>query len=157
MKIDKAIIEEVLAHHIESQEERRQILVDIEQRAAADVPAREITPQTEKRNVTILLCSSEDVPLATELAERAVALTFRIESEDDHTRLIDSLMSGARLYNEGKRPMTRVSSLAEACEVMSPKKHLEKFPEKIYTKEPALILVSENLQVANVVAQDGGT
>ena len=147
MKIEKDIIENVLTERLHDEEAIREIMTALEQRAQEERPPRDPTETQEKRNVTVLLCSEDDVPLAAELSDRITAVTFQIVDQQNHNELIDSVLRGARSYNENKRPASRLRNFAEACEKLSPKRHLESFPKRIYTKEPALVIASTNAPV----------
>ena len=162
MKINQETVEDVIRNTVTDPAVVETLLRQITERAEqelAEARANAPEPDTgDKRNVVILLCSEEDVQPLREFAERTTALAVQIDAERNHLEVVDAILAGGIAYNDTKRRANlKVQSLAEACEVVSPKKHLGGFPKKIYTKEPALILVSTNLPIAATPAepQDG--
>jgi hypothetical protein len=160
MKIDKDAVEEVIRNTVTDPAVVDQIIQQLNERARQEQEEQRANAEQnqagEKRNVVILLSAQEDIEQLRELAERTTALAVQIDAERNHMEVVDAILRGGAAYNDTKRRASqRVVNLAEACEVVSPKKHLEGFPRKIYTKEPALIVVSTNLPVTAIAAVEG--
>ena len=164
MKINEETVEDVIRNTVTDPTVVETILRQIRERAAQDLAdARANAPEPDngdKRNVVVLLCAEADVEPLRAVAERTTAIAVQIDAERNHLEIVDALLTGGATYNDTKRRANlKVQNLAEACEVVSPKKHLGGFPKKIYTKEPALIIVSTNLPVPAETpdpdAQDG--
>jgi len=152
MKINQETVEDVIRNTITDPAVAATIIQQITERAEQELAeARANAPEpdtSDKRNVVILLCAEGDVAPLREFAERTTAIAVQIAAEDNHLEVVSSILTGGAAYNDTKRRANlRVQSFAEACEVVSPKKHLNGFPKKIYTKEPALIVVSTNLPI----------
>ena len=155
MKIEQELIQETLNEIVQDEQLRARILQQLEARAlAAAEEARanaEPADTGDKRNVVVLLCAEEDVTSLRTLAERTTALAFQIDAEDNHNEIIPRIITGAVAFNESKRKASlRVTNLAEACDALSPKKHLDGLPKRILIKEPALVLVSTNRPILSV-------
>ena len=155
MKIEQETVEDVIRNTVTDPTVVANILRQLQQRAEQDLAeARANAPEPDtgdKRNVVILLCAENDVEPLRAFAERTTAIAVQIDAERNHLEVVDAILAGGGTYNETKRRANlKVNTFAEACEVISPKKHLGGFPKKIYTKEPALIVVSTNLPVITV-------
>lgn len=123
-----------------------QIMTELEARVVQPTGG-DTTPPTEKRDVVVLLAGENNIATLTSIAEEVTAIAFKIDSEDDHNQLIQRVVDAATSYNAESKRRSRVGNFAEACAVLSPKKHLDGFPLRILNKEPALVLVSENVRI----------
>ena len=150
MKIEQEIVELVLRNHLEDPEIIQRIVSEIQNVAEQNRPQREETAvHQDKRNVVVLVCAEEDVEAARNLAERCVGYCFQLVDAQDANLLVDHMLTSAAAYNVDKRAGSRVTNFGEACEHLSPKRHLESFPKKIFTKEGSQIVVTTNLPVPN--------
>jgi hypothetical protein len=154
MKIDIEEVEAAIIQAVESVELRNTIIENIRQRAQETAPEPREPDTSEKRNVVVLLCSREDLMELQDLSERITALAFQINADQNHDQIIDSIYHAGIAYNATKRRENlKVRNIAEACDTLSPKKHLSEFPKKIYTKEPAMVLVDVNRRIPLNAAQ----
>jgi len=98
------------------------------------------------RSVTILM-GTEEV-LATVDTDQLTAFTVQIDAEANHNALVDHFVQKAREHNANtKKRSSKIYRLGEVFDTLKPKKHLDNFPKKIYTKEASLIIKTTNLNI----------
>lgn len=103
-------------------------------------------PTPETRSITILVGASDVIePINT---DQLYAYTVSCEIERDHNDLIRHLVQKATEFNSKKKKRSsKVYSLSEVFESLKPKKDLDLYPKKIFTKESAMVLKTVNLQI----------
>lgn len=157
-KINISDLEQILAQRVEQRQVDREaairILEDARQLVRQGGGATERQERPETRDVTILVTDQETVQLLD--TDRLSAFTVQIESGEDHNAIIGRMVEKSRVFNANvKRASSRIRTLGEAFGSLKPKKDLEGFPKKIYTKEAALVLATPNLVVpGNAEASD---
>lgn len=156
-KINISDLEQILAQRVEQRQVDREAAIRIledARRLVRQSGATERQERPETRDVTILVTDQETVQLLD--TDRLSAFTVQIESGEDHNAIIGRMVEKSRVFNANvKRASSRIRTLGEAFGSLKPKKDLEGFPKKIYTKEAALVLATPNLVVpGNAEASD---
>jgi len=127
--------------------DQEDILTQIRSHATAETEdierAIEASPT---RTVTVLMGTQE--ALATVDTEQLTAFTVQIEAEANHNALIEHFVLKAREHNANtKKRSSKIYRLGEVFDTLKPKKHLDNFPKKIFTKEASLIVKTTNLNI----------
>lgn len=155
-KITISALEEILAQRVERREVDRNTAVSILEDAKQRAASAGYTPQVreETRDITLLIAEQEVLDRID--TERLSAFTVQIESGADHNTLVQHLVSSARNFNaEAKRASSKIWRLGEVFDTLKPKKHLDGFPKRIYTKESALVIKTTNLPLPGGTPADG--
>jgi hypothetical protein len=156
MRNDKINLDE-LAHILDQQTDqvlKERILAEVRNYLAEQETEPE-EPQAEKpptRDITILFGSQEAIDAID--PNTLTAFTVQVEEGSDHNNLIPHLIQKAQAFNaEAKTARSKIRRLGEVFDTLKPKKHLEQFPKRIYTKESALILKTTNIAIPNAPIQ----
>ena len=154
-KITVEELSEVLAQQLDGQDETRERILDGVRRylRAADQDREERPERPPTRDVTIIVGSEE--ALGGIDPGQIYAYTVQMEDGEDHNRLVQHLLAKAAEYNSGCKRRARVRRLGGVFDTLKPKKHLGGFPKRIYTKEPALVVLTQNLPVPGQAAEGG--
>ena len=140
----------VLSTSVENEEEKQRILTEVRNFLASLEDDTEPEPPVETRDVTIIFGNQEALDMID--TDTISAFTVKIEATADHNQVIPQLLAKAAVYNQNlTRRQTRIQNLGETFGLLSPKKHLEGFPKRILTKEPALVITTTNLAIQPAV------
>ena len=150
MRQDKITVEElgeILAQQLEDQQVADRILAEVRNRIQEQAGQEEAAPpRPETRNITFLVGGREAVQMVN--VDELSAFTVQVDSGADHNALLPHMIAAARTYNDGlTRRGVRIRRFGDIFDTLKPKKHLDQFPKRIYTKESALIIATENLPV----------
>lgn len=158
-KIKIPDLQSILASSNLSQDVVDSILTRAASVAAAGANTRaggERAPTGDKRNIIILTGPQEILNQVD--TEVLTGFAIQISAEDDHNQIIPRLVSLSQSYNASRRRRQgRIETLGDAMDTLKPKRDFDGFPLKALIKEPALILLTENIRIPETApAETGG-
>lgn len=152
-KLSVQEIENIIRSTALNPADQEDILNQIRSHATTETDETETVPEAAPtRSVTILMGAQEALDAVD--ADQITAFTVQIDSEANHNALVDHFVQKAREHNANtKKRSSKIYRLGEVFDTLKPKKHLDSFPKKIFTKEASLIIKTTNLNIPQNEAQ----